>query len=120
VTLALAFAIERMTKENLLVRVLRSFETMANASVVATDKTGRLTLNEMTIVAGSVAVHAKFVRRLKENAAHTNVNNSSWRHVQDFSLAQSQLNTVLRSELRTRIRRRVRRGSWVVRQKQRS
>ncbi|KAF8754101.1 Sarcoplasmic/endoplasmic reticulum calcium ATPase 3 [Rhizoctonia solani] len=39
VTLALAFATKRMTKERLLVRVLGSCETMANASVVCTDKT---------------------------------------------------------------------------------
>ncbi len=67
VTLALAFATKRMTKEKLLVRVLGSCETMANASVVCTDKTGTLTMNEMSVVAGSVGIHAKFVRRLKEN-----------------------------------------------------
>jgi Ca2+-transporting ATPase len=48
VTLALAFATKRMTKENLLVRVLGSCETMANATVVCTDKTGTLTQNVMT------------------------------------------------------------------------
>jgi len=37
VTLALAFATKRMTSEKLLVRVLGSCETMANASVVCTD-----------------------------------------------------------------------------------
>ena len=42
VTLALAFATRRMTKQNLLVRVLSSCETMANATVVCTDKTGEL------------------------------------------------------------------------------
>ena len=40
VTLALAFATKRMTKQNLLVRILSSCETMANATVVCTDKTG--------------------------------------------------------------------------------
>jgi hypothetical protein len=40
VTLALAFATKRMTKQNLLVRVLGSCETMANATVICTDKTG--------------------------------------------------------------------------------
>lgn len=42
VTLALAFATKRMTKQNLLVRVLGSCETMANATVVCTDKTGMI------------------------------------------------------------------------------
>lgn len=44
VTLALAFATKRMTKQNLLVRVLGSCETMANATVVCTDKTGQFFL----------------------------------------------------------------------------
>lgn len=43
VTLALAFATKRMTKEHLLVRLLGACETMANATVVCTDKTGTLT-----------------------------------------------------------------------------
>ncbi|KAH7097377.1 calcium-translocating P-type ATPase [Auriculariales sp. MPI-PUGE-AT-0066] len=72
VTLALAFATKRMTSQNLLVRVLRSCEIMANASVICTDKTGTLTQNLMTVVAGSVGIHAKFVRGLEENKSRTN------------------------------------------------
>ncbi|KAG2017681.1 calcium-transporting ATPase [Coprinopsis cinerea AmutBmut pab1-1] len=108
VTLALAFATKRMTKENLLVRVLGSCETMANASVVCTDKTGTLTTNSMTVVAGSVGVHCKFVRRLEENAARTNadeVEKSSSGAVaiksrKDFSLDQAELNTALPPSVR--------------------
>ncbi|GAA5999611.1 calcium-transporting ATPase PMC1 [Rhodotorula paludigena] len=74
VTLALAFATRRMTKMNLLVRVLGACETMANATCVCTDKTGTLTTNKMTVVAGSIGVHLKFVSRLEENAARTNAN----------------------------------------------
>ena len=51
-----------MTQEKLLVRVLGSCETMANASVVCTDKTGTLTQNAMTVVAGSVGIYAKVVQ----------------------------------------------------------
>lgn len=47
VTLALAFATKRMTKQGLLVRVLGACETMANATVICTDKTGTLTTNKM-------------------------------------------------------------------------
>ncbi|EJD49544.1 calcium-translocating P-type ATPase [Auricularia subglabra TFB-10046 SS5] len=72
VTLALAFATKRMTSQNLLVRVLSSCEIMANASVICTDKTGTLTQNLMTVVAGSVGIHAKFVRHLEDNKARTN------------------------------------------------
>jgi len=75
VTLALAFATKRMTKQNLLVRVLGSCETMANATVVCTDKTGTLTQNVMSVVAGSLGVHGKFVANLEENKARSNANN---------------------------------------------
>jgi Ca2+-transporting ATPase len=74
VTLALAFATKRMTAENLLVRVLASCETAGGANVVCTDKTGTLTLNEMQIVAMSLGVTAKGVRRLEENPQRTNAN----------------------------------------------
>ncbi|GAA5906237.1 hypothetical protein JCM6882_006083 [Rhodosporidiobolus microsporus] len=74
VTLALAFATRRMTKENLLVRVLGACETMANATVVCSDKTGTLTTNQMTVVAGSLGVHLKFVKGLEENSKRTNAN----------------------------------------------
>lgn len=54
VTLSLAFATKKMTKENNLVRHLQSCETMGNATVVCTDKTGTLTENVMTVVGGSL------------------------------------------------------------------
>ena len=38
-----------------------SKEPMANTSVICTEKTGTFTQNEMTVVAGSVGVHAKLV-----------------------------------------------------------
>ena len=101
-TLALAFATKRMTKENLLVRVLGSCETMANASVVCTDKTGTLTQNVMTVVAGSVGIHCKFVHRLEENMARTNADEEpgvrmtgAERHSRDFSIDQQQINDTL-------------------------
>lgn len=104
VTLALAFATKRMTTENLLVRVLGSCETMANASVICTDKTGTLTTNSMSVVAGSVGVHCKFVRQLGDNAARTNADETEKsassgevvrKERKDFSVEQSDLNNVL-------------------------
>lgn len=76
VTLALAFATRRMTQMNLLVRVLSSCEIMANATVVCTDKTGTLTQNKMTIVAGSIGVHCKFAADLEHNERRVNVDSS--------------------------------------------
>ncbi|KIW15270.1 calcium-translocating P-type ATPase, PMCA-type [Exophiala spinifera] len=60
VTLALAFATTRMLKENNLVRVLRACETMGNATTICSDKTGTLTQNKMTVVAGTVGADKKF------------------------------------------------------------
>ena len=54
VTLALSFATKKMTKENNLVRHLQLCETMGNATVICSDKTGTLTENVMTVVAGSI------------------------------------------------------------------
>ncbi|KAL5526157.1 PMC1 [Sanghuangporus baumii] len=106
VTLALAFATKRMTEENLLVRVLASCETMANASVVCTDKTGTLTQNEMIVVAGCVGARAKFVRLLAETKSRTNVEvrqesrEAKEHRVDDFLLDQSELDSMLNPGLR--------------------
>ena len=99
VTLALAFATKRMTKENLLVRVLASCEIMANASVICTDKTGTLTQNEMTVVAGSIGIHAKFVRKLGENQARAGKEDSSGPNAKDFAVDISNLNSILTPQL---------------------
>ena len=60
VTLALAFATKRMLKDNNLVRLLRACETMGNATTICSDKTGTLTQNKMTVVAGVLGTHSRF------------------------------------------------------------
>lgn len=60
VTLALAFATVRMLKDNNLVRVLRACETMGNATTICSDKTGTLTQNKMTVVAGTLSTTSRF------------------------------------------------------------
>ncbi|KAJ3368427.1 hypothetical protein GGF31_006388 [Allomyces arbusculus] len=52
VTLALGYATIRMLKDNNLVRVLSSCETMGGATTICSDKTGTLTQNKMTVVQG--------------------------------------------------------------------
>jgi P-type Ca2+ transporter type 2C len=60
VTLALAFAMTRMLKDRNLVRVLSSCETMGNATAICSDKTGTLTMNKMTVVAGTLGIGCRF------------------------------------------------------------
>lgn len=49
VTIALAFSVMKMKKENNLVRKLHASETMGGANEICTDKTGTLTKNQMTV-----------------------------------------------------------------------
>ncbi|GAB7365547.1 hypothetical protein MBLNU230_g6619t1 [Neophaeotheca triangularis] len=81
VTLALAFATRRMLKEGNLVRVLRSCETMGNATNVCTDKTGTLTQNVMTVVTGSLGVSNKFNNRTKLDTEGAETNTTKPGHL---------------------------------------
>ncbi len=55
VTLSLAYSMRKMTASNNLVRRMEACETIGAATVICSDKTGTLTLNEMRVVEGRFA-----------------------------------------------------------------
>ena len=54
VTISLAYSVKKMMADNNLVRHLNACETMGNATIICTDKTGTLTTNQMTVVQASL------------------------------------------------------------------
>ena len=54
VTLALAFSMKTMAKENNLVKKMHACETIGAVNVIFSDKTGTLTQNSMTVVEADI------------------------------------------------------------------
>ncbi|EEQ85177.1 Ca2+-transporting ATPase, variant [Blastomyces dermatitidis ER-3] len=77
VTLALSFATSRMLKDNNLVRLLRACETMGNATTICSDKTGTLTQNKMTVIAGTIGTASRFGDKASQGISGQNGSNQN-------------------------------------------
>ncbi|KAJ1979533.1 plasma membrane calcium [Dimargaris verticillata] len=95
VTLALAFATTRMVDDHCLVRVLAACETMGSATTICSDKTGTLTQNRMTVVAGTIGDAYRFAQEMgtghldlevesKKSRSRTKRTPRSYRRVTDW------------------------------------
>ncbi len=68
ITIALSISVRRMAAQNVIVRALPAVEGLGSATLIASDKTGTLTLNELTV--GAVVTQGMTEADLAVRARH--------------------------------------------------
>lgn len=81
VTLSLIYGVENMAHRRAIIRNIPAVETLGNATVIASDKTGTLTQNQMTI--------QKFWLHGHEVYEHGHISDAEARFIEQFVLASN-------------------------------
>lgn len=89
VTLVLAYGVQRMAKNNVLVKRLQAVEALGRTSIIAVDKTGTLTKNQLTVT------------RIILSGAEFMVSGTGYDNTGDITLASGESDQTLR-DLRDR------------------
>jgi sodium/potassium-transporting ATPase subunit alpha len=75
VTLLLSFAVKRMSQKNVLVKDLQGVDTLGSITMLASDKTGTMTQNKMTVV--HVWINGKHHDKINLPSKNSKANDSS-------------------------------------------
>lgn len=74
ITITLAIGLQRMARQNAIMRKLGSIEGLGNTTVIATDKTGTLTQNKMNVIKVWVNGNMLHVDDVKKQREHPGIN----------------------------------------------